>query len=70
MMGEVFEATIEEHQAPTNWSWKMQLRRAANSNAVLITVQGARGGIKARFHVRFMDLDQAIAKIDPVLTGS
>jgi len=65
----VYESRVEEYPAPTDYAWDMHLKREAGNKNVEITVCGSKGGLKARFHVRFADLDRAIAKIDPVVVG-
>ncbi len=68
-MIEVFESRIEEYPSWTDQPWDMHFTRVAGDKNVEITVCGSRGGVKARFHVRFVDLDKAVAEINPAITG-
>ena len=69
-MPEVFESRVEEYPSPTDQPWDMHFKREAGDKNVLVTICGSKGGLKARFHVRFSDLDAAVAQIDPANTGS
>ena len=69
-MAEVFEARVEEYPAPTDYPWDMHFKREAGDKNVVVTISGSKGGVKARFHVRFVDLDKAVAQIAPAVTGS
>ncbi len=68
-MAKIFEARVEEYPAPTAYPWDIHFKREVGDKNVEIVVCDSKGGLKARFHVRFADLDRAIAEIDPVVVG-
>lgn len=59
------EARIEEYPSPTDYPWDMYLKRKPGDKNVEVTVCGSKGGLKARFFIRYVDLETAVYALNP-----